>query len=72
LFTKDDVTKADKFAQALSKARFDMSVTEWIQFHQQLIWYNQLIKKIQDHVFEPVKVTDEQPSAKNSKKSKSS
>jgi hypothetical protein len=41
-------------------------VSDWLLFHQQLIWYNQLINRIQDHVFEPVKITEDEP--KKSKK----
>lgn len=68
MFTKDDVIKADKLAQTISKAKFDMSVSDWLQFHQQLIWYNQLIKKIQENVFEPVKLTEPEPKAKKTSK----
>jgi hypothetical protein len=64
MFSKDDVAKADKFAQTLAKAKFDMSVSDWLSFHQQLIWYNQLIKKIQEHVFEVEKVHVPEPEPK--------
>ena len=58
MFSEDDVKKADQFAKTLAKARFDFTVTDWLSFHQQLVWYNSVIKKIQDNVLEVKRVTD--------------
>ena len=68
MFTQDDLTKADKFAQFISKAQLNLSVSDWLLFHQHLVWYNTLITKIKDNIFEPVKV--HKPEAQPAKSSK--
>ena len=56
MFTRADVEDADKFAKMVAKARLDLSVTEWLEFHRLLVRYNQLVRKMADNQFEVVAV----------------
>ena len=69
MFTEEDVRKADQFAKTLTKAKFEMTVPEWLAFHQQLVWYNEMIKKVSAHVLEITKVSAP-PEPEPKKKSK--
>lgn len=68
MFTEEDVKRAGQFGQFLMKAKFDMPVAEWIEFNRLLIWYNGMVKKVNDHVFELKGVVE--PTPVKAKKSK--
>lgn len=58
-FTQDDVTKLEEFGKFLiSKAVFNnISIQEAVALNRHLQFYNQIVKKVQDSIFEITKVT---------------
>jgi hypothetical protein len=58
-FTDEDVTSMEQFGRMLSqKAMFNMSMSDIIAFHQLLIKYNQITRKVSDHVVELKKIVE--------------
>lgn len=67
MFLSEDVTKATAFGDFIrKKSKWEMSTDEAIELTKHLAWYNGLIRKIDQHVFE-LKRTFEAPKAPDEK-----
>lgn len=59
-FTKEDKDNAVKFGKILiDRVKMEMTIPQLIEFHKLLVWYNSLTLKIEEHILELVKVTEE-------------
>ncbi len=56
-FLTEDKSKAVAFIKFVSNnARWNMDTTQAMELNHHLIWFQGMIKKIEDHIFEVVKV----------------
>ena len=52
-FLSEDVMKARAFGEFINQhGRWNLTTSEAIQLTKHLAWYNSIIKKIEDHIFE--------------------
>lgn len=71
MFTDDDVQSLESFGKYVAqKATFNMSVADMIAFHKLLVQYNQITRKVNDHVMELKQVIE--PEKQKSEKQKAS
>ena len=66
-FLSEDKEKSVQFFQFVIKhAKWDLSTAEAMDLNKHLLWYQGLVKKIEDHIFEIAKV-HEAPEPKKAK-----
>ncbi len=59
MFLSEDVQKAVAFGDFISKyAKWDVSTSDALQLNRHFIWYNSVVKKIEEHVLELQKVIE--------------